>query len=256
MSLLTGGLNHVMSEQKEKKKVVYYPGCTVMFWNPEIGKAAVRILERNGFEVLIPKHQCCSVAKTSYGNFKAARKDAAKLAEELFKFVQQGYDIVTSCPSCNAALKEDHPFLLKTEKAKQVAEKVYFLSEYLNKLHEKRQLSTSFKQTPLTVAYHVPCHLKAHDLGEESIKLLSLVPGLKVIDIDRGCCGMSGTAGFKHRHYEESIKVGKSVFERVKELNVKLVATDCAGCEMQIEHGTNGGIEVTHPLIILDKAYA
>jgi glycerol-3-phosphate dehydrogenase subunit C len=245
-----------MSEQKEKKKIVYYPGCAVMFWEPEIGKAAVRILERNGFEVLIPKHQCCGVAKASYGNFKAARRDASKLVDELHKFVKQGYDVLTACPSCNLAIKEEHPFLLKTEKSMEVAEKTYFFSEYLNKLHAKGQLNTSFKQMSLTVAYHAPCHLKAQGLGEESVKLLSLVPGLKVIDIDRGCCGMSGTAGFKRRYYESSMTIGQSVFERVKELNVKLVATDCAGCEMQIGHGVDGGIEVTHPLIILDKAYA
>jgi len=243
-----------MNEQN--KKIVYYPGCTAMFWNPEIGKASVRILERNGFEVLIPRHQCCGVAKTSYGDFKAARKDAAKLVDELYEFVKQGLDVVTSCPSCNVAIKEDHPFLLKTEKARQVAEKTYFLSEYLNKLQEKGQLNTNFRQTLLTVAYHVPCHLKAHGLGQESIKLMRLVPGLKVIDIDRGCCGMSGTAGFKRRYYEDSMKIGSAVFERVKELNAKLVATDCAGCEMQIEQGINGGIEVTHPLIIVDKAYS
>jgi glycerol-3-phosphate dehydrogenase subunit C len=242
--------------QQNKKQIVYYPGCTVMFWNPEIGKAAVRVFERNGYEVLVPKHNCCEVAKTSYGNFSSALPGASKLNNELYKFVKQGLEIVVSCPSCFTAIHEDHPMLLKSEQAKEVAEKTIFFSVYLNRLNEQKLLNTNLKPNNVTIAYHAPCHLRAHNLGDASVKLLRLIPGTKVIDIDRGCCGMSGTAGFKHRHYAESMKIGQAVFDRVKELNADLLSTDCAGCAMQLEHGIDHGLEVVHPLIILDRAYA
>lgn len=242
-----------MSETNEKK-IVYYPGCTVEFWDPEIGKAVVHILEKNGFQVIVPEHQCCGVAQIAYGNFDSALKGAAKLVDILFAAAEPDYDIVTACPSCSLAIKEDYPPLLNSEKAKSVAERTYFFSRYLIKLYEKGELNTDFNQLSLSVAYHAPCHLRAQGLDGESIKLMSLIPGVQVTDLDRGCCGMAGTAGFKRRYYDSSMSIGSELFQRVKEVNAQVLATDCAGCKMQIEQGAN--VEVTHPLILLDKAYA
>jgi len=242
-----------MDETKEKK-IVYYPGCTAEFWYPGIGKAVVHVLEKNGFQVIVPKHQCCGVAQIGYGNLKGAVKGAKKLVDILFAAAEPGYDIVTACSSCSLAIKDDYPFLLDSEKAKAVADKTYFLSQYLNELHERGELNTDFKQTPLLVAYHAPCHLKAQGDGEASIKLLKLVPGLQVVNLDHGCCGMSGTAGFKRRNYESSMQIGASLFQRIEEVNAQVVATDCGGCKMQIEHGT--GVEVKHPLTIINEAYS
>ncbi len=144
--------------------------------------------------------------------------------------------------------------MLNSEKAKSVAERTYFFSRYLIKLYEKGELNTDFKQLSLSVAYHTPCHLRAQGLDGESVKLMSLIPGVQVTDLDRGCCGMAGTAGFKQRYYDSSMSIGSELFQRVKEVNAQVVATDCAGCKMQIEQGAN--VTVTHPLILLDKAYA
>jgi len=236
----------------EEKKVVYYPGCSVNYWEPQIGKAVVHILEKNGFQVIVPKHQCCGIARVGYGDFNGARKMAAKLVNELFAIAEQGYDIVTACPSCSLAIKEDYPFLLNSEKAKLVSERTYFLSRYLNELYEKGELNTDFNQMSLSVAYHAPCHLKAQGLAGDSIKLMALIPELQVIDLDRGCCGMAGTAGFKRRYYESSMSIGGALFERIKEVGAQVVATDCAGCKMQIEQGAN--VEVIHPIMLIEKA--
>jgi glycerol-3-phosphate dehydrogenase subunit C len=65
---------------------------------------------------------------------------------------------------------------------------------------------------------------------------------------------MAGTAGFKRRYFNSSMKIGNALFQRIKELDVQVVATDCAGCEMQMEHGS--GVEVVHPLTILNQAYS
>jgi len=242
-----------MHEPKEKK-IVYYPGCTAEFWDPEIGKAVVHILEKNGFQVIVPKHQCCGVAQIGYGNFNGARKGATKLVDILSAAAEPDYDIVTACSSCSMAIKEEYPLLLNSEKARSVAEKTYFLSQYLNKLYEKGELNTNFNQVPLSVAYHAPCHLKAQGLNGESIKLMTLVPGVQVTDLNRGCCGMAGTAGFKRRYYDSSMNIGSELFQRIKEVNAQVVATDCGGCKMQIEQGAD--VKVIHPLIILDEAYS
>jgi len=239
--------------ETETKKVVYYPGCTAEFWNPEIGKASVRILEKNGFQVIVPRHQCCSIAALSYGNVTMARKGATKLVAILYAAAEPDYNIVTACPSCSMAIKEDYPALLNTERARSVADRTYFISRFLNELHEKGELNTELKKLSLTVAYHSPCHLRAQGLDDESIKLMSLIPGVQVTDLQRGCCGMAGTAGFKHRYYDSSMSIGSELFQRIKELDAQVVTTDCAGCEMQMEQGA--AVEVIHPLLLLDKAY-
>ena len=92
------------------KGVVYYPGCFANYWDPQIGRAVVHILESNGFQVIVPKHQCCGIARIGYGDFNGARKEAAKLVDELSALIELGYDIVTACPSCSLAIKEEHPF--------------------------------------------------------------------------------------------------------------------------------------------------
>ncbi|MFC1995065.1 heterodisulfide reductase-related iron-sulfur binding cluster [Chloroflexota bacterium] len=237
----------------EEKKIVYYPGCFVNYWDPQIGEAVVHILEKNGFRVIVPKHQCCGVARVGYGDFKGACKEATRLVDRLFTLSEQGYDIVTACPSCSLAIKEDYPFLLNSQKAKLVSERTCFLSQYLNELHEKGELNTNFNRMSLSVAYHTPCHLKTQGLDGASIKLMTLIPGLHAIDLDRGCCGMAGTAGFKHRYYESSMSIGRALFERIQEIGVQVVATDCAGCKIQIEQAT--AVEVIHPIVILDRAY-
>ena len=239
-------------EYKEKK-VVYYPGCFTNYWDPQIGRAVVHVLERNGFQVIVPKHRCCGVARVGYGDFSGARKEATKLVDVLFALAEQGYDIVTACPSCSLAIKEDYPFLLKNEKANLVSERTYFLSRYLNELYDRNGLNTDFNRMSWSIAYHTPCHLKAQGLDGDSIKLMTLIPGLEVIDLNRGCCGMAGTAGFKCRYYESSMLIGSALFERIKEVGVQVVATDCGGCKMQIEQAAN--VEVIHPVMMLDKAY-
>ncbi len=241
------------SKDRQKKVVLYYPGCFANYWEPQIGKAVVHILERNGFQVIVPKHQCCGAARVGYGDFNGVHKEAAKLVDRLSALVEQGYDIVTACPTCCLAIKEEYPFLLNSEEARLVSERTHFLSQYLNGLHERGELNTNFKQVSLSIAYHTPCHLKAQGLDGASIKLMKLVPGLEVTDLDRGCCGMAGTAGFKRRYYESSMNIGSVLFQRIKEVNAQVVTTDCSGCKMQIEQGAN--VEVIHPLIILEKAY-
>jgi len=234
-------------------RVVYYPGCFDNYWVPQNGKAIVRILERNGFRVTVPKHRCCGIARMAYGDVGGARRAAAKLVDELFVLVNQGLDVITDCPSCALALKEEYPFLLNNEKAKRVSERMYFFSRFLNDLHQTDKLDTGFGQLSLTVAGHSPCHLRAQGLGDDSVKLMALIPGLQVTDLNRGCCGMAGTAGFRHRYYESSMGIGKALAERIEEVDAQILATDCGGCKLQMEQMTVG--EVIHPVVLVDRAY-
>jgi glycerol-3-phosphate dehydrogenase subunit C len=72
-------------------------------------------------------------------------------------------------------------------------------------------------------------------------------------DIDAGCCGMSGTYGFKQEKYNVSMAIGQQLFDRISASQPQMVATECATCQMQIEHGTT--FKAIHPVEVMLQAY-
>ncbi len=241
------------STGKGTKKVAYYAGCFASYFDTEVGQAAVKILERNGFAVTLVRNKCCGIAKIASGDLDGGLKDAQSLLHQLIPLAEQGDDILVSCPSCGLALKKEYPSLLDSEESKMVAQRTYDLSEYLMALHGKGELDTDFQPMPLLAAYHHPCHLKAQGIERESVELMQLIPELKVKLLDRGCCGMAGTFGLKSQHYLQSMEISAPLFEEIEKLAPQLVVTDCAGCQMQLKCGPIK--QVIHPLILVQKAY-
>jgi glycerol-3-phosphate dehydrogenase subunit C len=105
----------------------------------------------------------------------------------------------------------------------------------------------------LRIGYHQPCHLKSQQVGNPSLELLREIPGVEVIDLSAGCCGMAGTFGLKTGTYDLSLAVGKPLFDRVAEVAPDLLASDCSTCRMQLSHAT--GVNVVHPVTLLAEAY-
>jgi glycerol-3-phosphate dehydrogenase subunit C len=235
--------------------VVYYPGCYVNFTDPALGWAVVGILERNGFQVLVPKHLCCGVACFPYGAKKLAQRYARQSLKVFGPLAQEGYTILVSCPSCGTALERDFPHLLpESDVARLVAEQTRDVSDFLWALHQQGELDTAFDPLELRVGYHTPCHSRVRDLGPENLRLLELVPGLEPVDIDRGCCGLAGSFGMRRAHREESREIGRYLFQELQSPDYDLGVTNCAGCEMQMRAGS--GRDVVHPLKLLWQAYS
>jgi len=234
------------------KKIAYFAGCTANYIEPEIGKATILVLEKNGFRPVFPKQQCCAIPQLFYGNrrsfFRHAEANVRSLARE-------DCDIVTACTSCALAIKRDYPRLLKSQEADNVAAKTYDIMEYLVMLNKGNQLRTELNPVHRNIAYHAPCHLKTlgEELIENRLELLSLIPGVSVTWADRGCCGIAGTFGVKRSNYKMSMTIGQALFEEIIQLAPDLVTTECPGCKMQISQGT--GITVTHPILIVREAY-
>ena len=237
----------------EAKKVVFYPGCTVNYFDQETGTDIVKIMRNNNIEVVVPKFVCCSMTLFYSGDIDYARLRAAELVKILSPLVEQGYEIIVSCPSCLYALKEVYPFLLGSSQAQNVAEKTRLFSQYLLDLHKKKELKADFRAKPLLIAYHAPCHLKTQNLPTVSAQLMQLVPETSVITLDRGCCGMGGTWGMHSKHQNKvSAHVGSDLFKAVEETNPQLIATDCFGCQIQIASHTNK--RVIHPVKFIAEA--
>jgi len=234
-------------------KVALFYSCLVNYYHPEIGMAAVRVLERSGVEVICPPQRCCAMPLLDEGRLDAALGQMRANADHLAAAAAAGYDIVVPEPTCGMMLKKEYPDYLHSAAAETVASRTYDLAEYLMRLHREGQLRTDFAYAPGKIAYHMPCHLKYQAIGRRSVELLKLIPGAEVQVVDRGCSGHDGTWAFKKEFHELSLKVGSKLFAGLRDANANIVATDCSLAALQIEQGA--GLRPVHPIEIVWAAY-
>ncbi|MBN1220796.1 MAG: anaerobic glycerol-3-phosphate dehydrogenase subunit C [Anaerolineae bacterium] len=248
---------HCESGQRlqSNKKVVYFHGCSTNYYEPWVGKAAVAVLEHNGFEVIVPKQVCCGLPMLSNAEFGAARKNAYQNIRSLVRYAREGYKIVGTSTSCTLSLKSDYRHILDidTTEARLVAQQTYDICEFLLELAEAGELKTDFQPLDITLPYHSPCQLKAHNMGLPAIDLLEMIPGVKVNHIQADCCGIAGTYGYKKEKYQIAMEVGKPLFDQIKASRSLVAVCDSETCRWQIAHAT--GARMFHPVELLAQAY-
>ncbi len=237
---------------KNRKQVVYFPGCFVTYNDPPTGHAITKVLEHNGYEVIVPPFHCCSTPLEGNGYVREAKETAKKNLALMNPYIRAGVPLITGCTSCGTALKEYAGLDVSASELQ-----AYDLFEFLWALHEQSEFRTDFKEVQVSLGYHSSCHLKAQGIGTPSVRLLRLIPGVRVTDLDQGCCGLSGSYGFKKEKYDTAMQIGNPVFERVRHGvandEFQSVITECGGCQVQIRHGS--GTETFHPVWVLMQAY-
>jgi glycerol-3-phosphate dehydrogenase subunit C len=238
-----------------ERSIVYFHGCAANYYEPDVARMAVEVLEHNGFHVIVPKQGCCGLPLQSNGIFPAARRYVLALARRLWPYARKGYDIVATSTSCSLMLKrEAHEILgVEDETLRAVSARTYDICELLLGLHERGELRTDFDPLPLTVPYWAPCQQRGHGIGQPALDLFALVPGLRVVEIDAQCCGVAGTYGLKREKYDIAMRVGEPVFRQVREADADVVACDSETCRWQITHAT--GVPTVHPVELLHRAY-
>jgi len=201
--------------------------------------------------VSLPAQRCCGMPYLDGGAVKEAKTLIADNVKTLAEEVRQGRDIVVPGPTCSYMLKQEYPWLDGSEDANLVATHTRDLFEYLAGLHAARQLDTRFPNPPARIAYQLPCHLKAQNMGTKSADVLRLT-GATVETIEK-CSAVDGTWGMKKEYFELSMKLAQPLFTAVREARADRVATDCPLAALQIRQGT--GVEARHPIRILAEAY-
>jgi glycerol-3-phosphate dehydrogenase subunit C len=237
------------------RKVVYFHGCSTEYYEPRVGRAAVRVLEANGFEVVVPAQNCCGLPLLSNGEFDAARAYHTHNVRHLVEYARVGYAIVGTSTSCTLTLKEEAPELLdmQDKDTRLVATQTFDISEFLLGLLDEGTLRTDFAPLSLTLAYHAPCQYRAHRLGYPSVEVLDLVPELQIVESEADCCGIAGTYGYKREKYSIAMQVGDPLFSFVREIGGPVVICDSETCRWQITHAT--GVPAIHPVELLAVAY-
>ncbi len=236
-------------DNDQRKQILFFPGCFINFNYPSLGNTAMNTLERAGYRVKIAQTGCCGLPATA--NKKESLTDAKNNILAMEDSVTSGSKVVTLCTSCGYTLKSKYVKLFSEDEklsklADIIATNTYDFGELMLDMLEEGKLKLPMDTTHRKLAYHTPCHLKAQGIGKPWFKILKSIPGLEVVDLDTGCCGMSGTYGFRQEKYDISMGIGEKLFTAINENKPDQVITECATCRIQIEHGTQ--YKALHPL--------
>ncbi|MCI0789983.1 MAG: 4Fe-4S dicluster domain-containing protein, partial [Chloroflexi bacterium] len=228
---------------------------TYMNYNyPEIGKAAVALLEAAGFRVVLSETKCCGRPMISKGLLDDATANAVSNIDQLYAYAEQGIPVIGCEPSCLLTFRDEYPELVRNEKAKKVAANSFMIDEFLMKLQEDGKLELDLGKLEKKVLFQAHCHQKA-DMGTAtSMAALRLAPGYQVELINSGCCGMAGSFGYEKEHYELSMKIGEeAMFPAIRAKDEDWeVAVMGVSCRQQVEHGT--GRKARHLVEVLADA--
>ncbi|WP_410660072.1 FAD-binding and (Fe-S)-binding domain-containing protein [Amycolatopsis sp. lyj-112] len=227
------------------------------YTEPQIGKAAIELLETAGWSVNLAGGGCCGRSSLSKGLLDDAKRKATGLVTSLARDTEPGSPIVGCEPSCVFTLRDETVALLPDlPEALQVKERVRQVEELLVEAIDDGRLRLPERSwlSGRRVVFHGHCHQKAEVGTAATMALLRRIPGLEVAEIDSGCCGMAGSFGFEAEHYETSMAVGRDrLFPAIeKEPAETLVAATGVSCRQQIFHGV--GRTAWHPLELVREA--
>jgi Fe-S oxidoreductase len=236
-------------------KVLYFVDTYANYYDTRLGEALVRVLGHNGVTAHVPLDQRHSaMAMISQGALEPARRIAQHNVRLLAEAVRRGYTVVATEPSAVLALTHEYPIILdQDEDAVLVSENTQEACHYLWQRHQTGRLKLDFQPLKTSLGYHMPCHQRALGVGTPAENLLHLVPNLRVNRLEKGCSGMAGTYGLKHKNYRSSLRAGAELISTMRDGSFRIGATECCTCKMQMEQATTK--PTTHPIKLLALAY-
>jgi Fe-S oxidoreductase len=232
-------------------RVVLWDDTFVRYYEPNIGIAAVAVLEAAGFEVVLPtERKCCGRPAFSQGNLDEAdslgRHNLGVLAET------GDAPILFLEPSCYSMFVEDY-HELKLPGAGLISSRCFLFEEFINNLLEQEPNALSFDGERERLAVHVHCHAKSMMKAGGIKHLAQRLPNREVTLLDTGCCGMAGAFGMLQSKYELSLKVAEPLVEKIKAMPFgTVVVASGTSCRHQIQHVTP--VKLRHMAEVLAEA--
>ena len=233
------------SLQRQPKKTVYF--FFDEFTNHldvRIGKKAIMLLDRMGYEVRATNHAISGRTYLSKGMLEEA-KELARENVQLFHFLlKKDTCLVGIEPSAILTFRDEYPDLLRGEEKEQalkVAEKTFTIEEFLARELDAGNLSSSdFPRAGQKILVHGHCHQKVLSSMTPTMKVLKAAENFKVRMIPSGCCGMAGSFGYEKEHFEVSMKIGELVlFPKIREVEEDtIILASGTSCRHQILDGT------------------
>ncbi|MCB0211848.1 MAG: FAD-binding protein [Anaerolineae bacterium] len=210
---------------------------------PEIGQAAVKVLEAAGYQVnLETQRECCGRPMLTCGMIEPVKLMAQRNVDLLLSYVEKGWPIIGLEPSCILSFRDEYPALIdpsRRDAARRLSQASVTIDEFLYQLIERKEFpiaSSPHAQTPLL--FHGHCHQKALSDINKSLQVLKAA-GYAVEAIPSGCCGMAGNFGYEAEHYAISRTIGRDrLIPTIEARPDTPIAANGISCREQIEHTT------------------
>jgi glycolate oxidase iron-sulfur subunit len=248
----------VPAQGPRRARVALLAGCVQQALAPAINLATLRVLARNGVEVVIPAGQgCCGSLMAHNGDAGFARRLARR---NLRAFAAEPADaIITNAAGCGSGMREYGLLFAgqpEEEAARTFAARVRDVSTFLDELG---LIPPGPLPQPLRLAYHDACHLAhAQAITAAPRRLLRAIPNLTLLDIPEGdlCCGSAGTYNLEQP--EIAAQLGRRKAENILATGAEALAAGNLGCLVQIQaHLAALGrpLPAGHTVEVLDQAY-
>jgi len=240
------------------KKVYLFCDEFTNFNDTAIGIKAILLLEKLGYEVIIPNHEESGRAWLSKGLLRDAQKIANKNISILSKLITVDTPLVGIEPSAILTFRDEYIDLASDanfEASKQLAKNVFLIDEFIANEMDKGNIDQAlFTKEERLIKLHGHCQQKSISSVTPSVKMMSFPPNYKVETIPSGCCGMAGSFGYEKEHYDLSMKIGELVLlptVRSQAADV-IIAAPGTSCRHQIKDGT--GRKALHTIEVLYEA--
>ncbi len=232
---------------EQQRKIVLFDDTFASYHEPQVGIAAVELLESCGYEVILAQAGCCQRPRISNGFLREAKTDGGRTIRALDEYIQKGMNIVVLEPSCYTALVDDLPDLLgDRDLQNRMKAHVKMIDVFLRDEKQSGKCNVQLEPLHKNILVHGHCHQKSSCGTGAMMESYRDTPGLTAAEIDAGCCGMAGAFGYEKEHYDLSLKVGEDrLFPAIRSCTAGTAVVACGfSCRHQIQSVT--GVEALH----------
>jgi Fe-S oxidoreductase len=234
-------------EQQGRPRVVYFADTWTNYYAPQVGIAAVKVLEALGMQVIVPPTQCCGRPAISKGLLSKAKQLAEANVAVLSPYAEQDIPIVGTEPSCVSALVDEYPQLVRTPAARKIAEQSQLIESFITAAMKDRPGSLRFQSNGAKLLYHGHCHEKSLVGTAAAMELLRAATAGRAEEINSGCCGMAGAFGHEVKHYDVAKEIGEQrLFPAIRDRGEARIAAAGFSCREHIARHT--GVRARHPI--------
>jgi glycolate oxidase iron-sulfur subunit len=247
----------IKPEGEIKYRVGFFYGCFMNVMFADINDDTIKVLLKNGCEVIIPPGQeCCGSMHAHNGDLDTARK-LAKINIDAFAKYNLDYIIINSA-GCSAFMKEYNHFFKGdglSSDAEDFSSKILDVLEFLNRIEIVKPIKAINKK----VTYHDACHhVHTQKIFDEPRNILKMIPGIELVEMKEStwCCGSAGI--YNIINYDESMQFLDAKINNIKSTDAEVVLISNPGCLAQIRYGLEKekiDIRAIHPITLLKESY-
>jgi len=248
-----------LSKNKKKPvaRVVLLTGCVQQVISPQINEATIRLLNRHGIEVIVPKSVgCCGSLNHHLGKEEIAKETFKNNIKAWYdEYLNNGLDaIISNTSGCGTTIK-DYGFIFRADKefkkkAKKISQLAKDITEYLDENVKLNFIKNEKEGKKYKIAYHSACSMQhGQKIHKEPINLIKKT-GNVVVEIPEGhiCCGSAGTYNLLQSDIAKNLL--KDKIKNVEKIKPEIISTGNIGCITQIASGTD--IPILHTVEIID----